>query len=64
VSTAERLLDLTVEYQQARAARSVGYEDIPGTPVGREPAEIAEDYAAALRDLLGAQSANGGAWRG
>lgn len=51
MSMGERLLELTEEYRLSREARSGAFSDI-GTPVGREPSEIAADYESALRELL------------
>jgi hypothetical protein len=50
-SLAERLLDLTIEYAASKDSRLGVYSDI-GTPEGREPEVIAEEYAGALRELL------------
>lgn len=49
----ERLLNLVIEYQQAKEARDSATEfGMAGEPVGREPAEIAGDYLSLLRALL------------
>lgn len=47
----ERLLDLTVEYQAAKAARDDWGPQFGGKPHGREPVEIAADYETALKEL-------------
>lgn len=47
----EKLLNLSLEYQQSKANRSADW-DVLGSPSGREPSEIAADYEAALRELL------------
>jgi hypothetical protein len=54
VTSTERLLDLILEYQAAKDARSDGWGAYGAlaTPTDREPAEIAADFAAALRELL------------
>lgn len=44
----EKLLNLTIEYSHSVEARAHGM----GTPAGREPAVIAADYEAGLRELL------------
>jgi hypothetical protein len=48
----EKLLNLTVEYQAAVAARSEEWDEYGGKPVGREPSEIAAEYEDALRALV------------
>lgn len=50
MSLGEKLLNLTVEYQQSVANREDGWP--LGTPVGREPSEIAADYEIVLKELL------------
>lgn len=48
----EKLLSLTVEYQQSMVARS-GWGDVfDGEASGREPAVIAAEYEEALLELL------------
>ncbi len=54
MTSAERLLDLILEYQAAKDARSQGWGtdgDLASTD--RDPAEIADDFVAALREVLG-----------
>ena len=54
----EKLLDLTIEYQESKAAR-VSWNVYGAAPAGREPADIAADYSAAMRKLVvGTQEAN------
>lgn len=43
--TARRLLDLTLEYQQAVEARHPRWQEFGGAATGRDPEEIAEDVA-------------------
>ena len=47
----EKLLELTTEYQQAKEARD-SYGDLGGVHTTREPAAIAADYEAVIKDLL------------
>jgi len=51
MTTGEKLLNLTIEYQESLANRS-GAWGVDGKPAGREPSEIAADYEAAMRDLI------------
>ncbi|QDF17980.1 hypothetical protein SEA_CLARK_31 [Gordonia phage Clark] len=51
MSTGKLLLDLTIEYQAALDARRPEFTGI-GTPVGRDPEEIAADYEAAVVELV------------
>lgn len=48
----EKLLDLSAEYQRAKAVRDGWDQQYGGALSGREPSEIAADYEAALRELL------------
>lgn len=54
VSRGERLLDLVLEYQQAKEAEERTFVEFGaiGTPGGRDPEVIAADYEAELRALL------------
>lgn len=54
--TARRLLDLTLEYQQAVEARHPRWQEFGGTATGRDPEEIAQDVAA----LFGPQGQSAG----
>ena len=50
---AKRLLDLTIEYQNAHSAQD--YSDLPGTAPGRSMDEIATDFAIALSAFVASQ---------
>lgn len=49
MTDAEKLLNLTIEYQEAVANRADPYL---GDALGRQPKDIAADYADALRSVL------------
>lgn len=48
----EKLLKLTLEYQEATQTEEGAWDSLPGTPVGRTRQEIAEDYENTIRELL------------
>lgn len=48
----EKLLELSAEYQQAKAVRDTYGQQYGGDLEGREPSVIAADYEQALRELL------------
>lgn len=48
--TARRLLDLTVEYVQSAADRHPCWEGYGGEPAGRDPEQIAAEYAQVFND--------------
>lgn len=55
MSTGEQLLELTIEYQEAKLARdgSLGADVLSSTrPAGRAPEEIAAEYETVLRKLM------------
>lgn len=47
----EKLLNLSAEYQKSTASRESG-DAYGGVPAGREPAVIAAEYEASIRELL------------
>ncbi|WP_301844411.1 hypothetical protein [Rhodococcus pyridinivorans] len=51
VSIGEQLLELTLEYREARDARSSHYGDV-GTPTGRDPKVIGADFEKLMRELV------------
>jgi len=51
MTAAEKLLNLTIEYQEAVTNRDA-LDAYPGEPTTREPEDIAADYADALRSVL------------
>lgn len=50
----ERLLNLTLEYQRSIEAREPDpqHDYLGGTPVGREPSVIADEYVEVLKMLV------------
>lgn len=56
----KKLLDLTLEYKASVDARDPQWDRVApgGTPVGREPADIAADYENVILNLLAPDVAN------